>query len=191
VHIGIDLDNTIVDYADAFLAGAAVLGIAVAGEGKTALRDALRTQPQGELRWTQLQAYVYGPGIDAARLFDGVDRFIAHARARGIPLTIVSHKTTRALADPDGPDLRDCARRFLHAAGIVLPVHFADTRDEKCRLIGTLGITHMIDDLIEVFVEPAFPDGVARWLFAPFGAPHRPEVDRVFTSWDALTDALP
>ncbi len=189
LHIGIDLDNTIINYDAAFGAAAAKLGIDDGVGGKKAVRDRVRLLEDGEARWTRLQADVYGPGIGAAVLFAGVDAFIARAQARGILLSIVSHKSVFAAATPNGTNLRECATAFLRERGITLPVHFASTREEKLGQIAAVGATHFIDDLVEVFRDPAFPPGVERWLFAPHGAPLT-GASRVFASWDELTRAL-
>jgi hypothetical protein len=193
VRFGLDLDNTLIDYEAAFCAAAAEIGVVPAGArlGKTEVRDRIRALPDGERTWMGVQAMVYGPGIGAARLYDGVEAFIAAARARGIALVIVSHKSEFAAAAPAGPSLRACARAFLADRGIDLPVHFESTRAEKCARLGALGVTHAIDDLVEVFADPAFPAGVRRWLFAPAGGGEDAPVDGRFASWDALRAALP
>ena len=187
-----DLDNTLIDYDDAFVAAAVVRGVLPADSeaGKTGVRDRLRAMAGGEDAWMQLQADVYGPGIDGARLFPGVEAFIAGARERGIDLAIVSHKSEVAAAAPDGPNLRDCAQAFLRAHRIDVPVYFESTRKEKCSRIAALGATHAIDDLIEVFDDATFPLGVQRWLFAPRGAIDHARVDRRFASWDELRSAV-
>jgi hypothetical protein len=191
VRIAIDLDNTIIDYEDAFADAAVALGLLrESPAGKTALRDRIRALDDGEARWMELQAYVYGPGIGAARLYDGVREFIAAATARAIPLTIVSHKSEVAAAAPDGPNLRRCAEQFLDRAGIALPIYFESTRADKCRRLIALDVTHLIDDLLEVFEDPAFPPTVMRWLFAPHGAGAALPIDRRFADWSELRRAL-
>ena len=191
-RLGIDLDNTIVDYAEAFARGAGTLGLAVpGGAGKNGLRDALRAGPGGEAAWQQLQAYAYGEGIVHARPFPGVERFVTQARSAGIAITIVSHKSQFAAARPD-VDLRAAASAWLaaHAQLGRLPVAYASSRAEKLALIARSSAEIFIDDLAEVFDDPAFPPGVQRWLFAPHGAPGQVRVDRVVQSWEELCDEL-
>ena len=195
MRIGIDLDNTIIDYELAFREAALSLGWlpADAGAGKTALRDALRGQPGGEARWAALQARVYGPEIERARPFPGVAEFLDAARAAGAAIAIVSHKSRFAAAAPDGPDLRACADRWLRANGLVSqegpPVFYEDTRADKCARIAALALDAFVDDLPEVFGEPCFPVSVRRVLFAPHGAAPG-AADLVVTSWHELRAAL-
>jgi hypothetical protein len=167
LRIGIDFDNTIVDYRPVFLPAARALGLvdaSFAAHDKTEIRDHLRAQPGGEERWQQLQAHVYGVAIDAAPAYAGVERFIGEARRRGAALAIVSHRSRFAAAAPGGPDLREAARRWLEAhgladAGSIAPEHafFEETRGEKLERVRSLGLTHFIDDLADVLADPAFP----------------------------------
>jgi hypothetical protein len=167
LRIGIDFDNTIVDYRPVFLGAARALGLVdasfVAGD-KTELRDRLRALPGGEERWQQLQAHVYGVAIETAPAYAGIERFIAEARRRGAALAIVSHKTQFAAAAPGGADLQVAARRWLAARGLAGAagiaedaVFFEHTRSAKLERVRSLGLTHFIDDLDEVLADPAFP----------------------------------
>jgi hypothetical protein len=195
VRLGIDLDNTIIDYARAFADAAVAAGVDGASlrSGKTALRDGLRARPGGEETWQRVQALAYGPLIDRADAFPGVEAFFARARERGLSLAIVSQKSEFAAAAPAGPNLRECAQRWLDARGFVrdgVPaVYFEPTRAAKCARIAELGLTHFIDDLVEVFDDPAFPRACTRWLFAPDDVPASPPAERVFRRWSELADA--
>jgi hypothetical protein len=171
MRIGIDLDNTIVNYDEAFVRAAERLDIAVgAATGKAAIRQAVRALPDGEMAWQRLQAQAYGPGIADAVPFAGVEKFLRMCRERNIPVWIVSHKTAYAAADPS-VNLRDAARRWLEDRGIVgaggpvQAVYFAATRGEKIARIRELAVTHFIDDLDEVFLEADFPSNVTQLLF--------------------------
>jgi hypothetical protein len=195
VRIGIDLDNTIINYERAFANAAAALGLArTGGAGKTELRDRIRLLEAGEEQWMRVQAHVYGPAIDEAVPYDGVEAFFERANACGVPIVIVSHKSEYAAAAPSGTNLRTAARAWLEARGFIhagVPeVYFESTRQEKCERIASTGCTLFIDDLTEVFEDPAFPQGVERWLFAPAGTDgHAAVADRTFASWTALREA--
>lgn len=196
MRIGIDLDNTIINYERAFERAAAGLGMFdVAGIGKTGVRDRIRLLDDGEMHWQRVQAHVYGPAIGTAEPYAGVAEFFAAARARGAQLAIVSHKSEFAAAAPDGTNLRDAATVWLAERGIVRagdpPVFFESTRAAKCERIASLELDVFIDDLTEVFFDAAYPRRVARWLFAPAGASaeEAAHADRVFASWDALRAA--
>ena len=184
LRIGIDFDNTIVDYRPVFLPAAHALGLldtAFGDADKTAIRDRLRAQPGGEDRWQLLQAHVYGVAIDMAPAYAGLERFIAGARARGAQLAIVSHKSRFAAAAPAGADLQVAAHDWLLARGIVGAqgvaadaVYFEQTRAAKLERVRALGLTHFIDDLADVLEDAAFPPATRAIRFCE--------------SWDAVYD---
>jgi hypothetical protein len=176
LRIGIDFDNTIIAYDQVFCAVAkrgGLIGADFVG-GKQAVRDLIRMLPDGELTWQWLQGQVYGTGISGARLAPGVDAFLRRCRAEGCPVSIVSHKTEYGHYDPQRVNLRDAARAWMTANGLVegefgIPsssVFFEGTRSEKLARIAALSCTHFIDDLEEVLLDPAFPPGVKRILFS-------------------------
>jgi hypothetical protein len=176
MRIGVDFDNTLISYDAVFHATATRLGLI--GEGiaprKQAVRDAIRLAPDGELAWQKLQGHVYGAGIADATLIDGVDAFLRRCRAEACEVVIVSHKTVFGHHDPQRINLRDAAldwmkaRKFFADDGYgISNVFFEATRAEKLSRIGALACDWFIDDLEEVFSDPAFPPGVRRILFAP------------------------
>lgn len=196
MRIGIDFDNTIAGYAALFRRIAEEAGWLDPGfpGDKKDIRDRIRQHADGEARWMRMQAVAYGRRMAEACLIDGVAPFLTACGRDGHRVMIVSHKTRTAAADPDGVDLRQAAldwmeaRRFFAADGFGLrreDVHFADTRAEKCRRIAALGCDLFIDDLEEVFLDPAFPPTVTRLLYHPgAGWPSGPF--RVFRDWGSL-----
>jgi hypothetical protein len=180
VRIGIDFDNTLIDYDRVFAASArqrSLICPEIAGT-KHAVRNAIRSLPDGELTWQRLQGYVYGTGIGGAIPFAGAGEFLQRCSEEGVPVFIVSHKTRYGHYDAARVDLREAAREWLTAQGILgseagrIPtdhVFFEDDRAHKLARIGALGCTHFIDDLEEVFADPDFPPGIRRILFAAEG----------------------
>jgi hypothetical protein len=182
VRIGVDFDNTIANYDGVFVEAARGRGwVAADFEGtKKQLRDAVRKLDGGEIKWQILQGEVYGPRMQEAVPFPGVMKFFETACRRGLSLFVVSHKTRFANYDETRADLREAALRWMQARGFFetdntglarANVFFADTRDEKIARIGMLGCTVFIDDLEEVFVDPAFPHHISRILFTSGSGP--------------------
>ncbi len=198
MRIGVDFDNTLIDYDHVFVDEARARGLvdpAFAGS-KRMVRDAIRLLPEGELAWQRLQGYVYGKGIAGALLFAGARDFLSRCRERRIALFIVSHKTRYGNFDPDRVDLRQAALEWLERQGFFAPgaalvprdnVFFADDRAAKVAKIAALDCTHYIDDLEEVFADPGFPRGVRRILFAAHDSPH---ADAVCRGWDEIAAAV-
>lgn len=196
--VGIDFDNTLVTYDEVFRAEACARGLIdsdFAGT-KQEIRDRIRLLPDGELAWQQLQGYVYGRGIAGARMFEGVDAFLRRARAEGLPVVVVSHKTEYGHYDPERVSLRASAREwmrengFFAASGYGIPaenVFFEESRAEKLERIASLRCTHFIDDLEEVLEDPDFPPDISRILFSqnrPIGtAPYA-----ICASWQQIEE---
>lgn len=208
--IGVDFDNTLIDYEDVFAPAAVEMGLLPSGfsGGKTAVRDAIRAGSLGDEGWMRLQGRVYGGLIARARPFAGARDFLAARHAVGDRLVLVSHKTEFGHFDPDRVPLRDAARGWLADNGFLDTevtglggevLWFEPTREAKIARIAALGCDHFIDDLPEVLLDPAFPADTTPWLFAPGGTgpgvmgpggadaaalvPHR--------SWEALAHAFP
>lgn len=176
--IGIDFDNTIVRYDGLFHDLARERNLIPSGtpRTKTAVRDAIRSEPDGELAWQRLQALVYGPEINRAAPAKGVREFLIRCRGEGLIVHVVSHKTRLAAQDSDGVDLRQAALGWLQEHGFFDPrtsplrpdrVWFAETRQEKLDIIMRLFCQYFIDDLPELFTDPAFPDQSVKVLYDP------------------------
>jgi hypothetical protein len=197
--IGLDFDNTIVGYDDLILRAAVSRGLVPAGQraNKKEVRDRIRELPDGEIEWQKVQALVYGPMMPEARMFEGVEPFVRRSVQSGIPVFIISHKTELAGYDETGTNLRDASLAWMTTHGFFLPdglglspaqVIFEGTRAGKLQRIRELKCTLFVDDLEEVLLEPDFPRGVTRVLFAP-ALPLDLNADpKVVPDWQALTD---
>jgi hypothetical protein len=196
VRIGIDFDNTIICYDKVFAAVARQRGLVPEGwtGSKTDVREHLRSKPGGELAWQGLQGFVYGKGIAGAEIYPGVREFLMNCRQAGSKVYIVSHKSRFGHQDPDHTDLRDAARGWLEGAGLigaagsalaVDDVHFEDTQAAKVERLASLDLDIFIDDLIEVFEHPRFPQRTRSILFVS-SPPLRPGHCEPFASWAAI-----
>ena len=199
-RIGIDLDNTLINYDGVFRAFALAGGL-VAPEtalSKAHVRAALRAQPEGELAWQRLQGAVYGKGVRDAVLFDGADAFLRQARERGCEVFIVSHKTEFGHYDPDRVNLREAAREwmaargFFSADGFAIPpqnLTFKATRTEKIAVIRSLDVSVFIDDLPEVLEDESFPAAVTGILFTG-GAEAEGTYPRAAAHWRDISELV-
>jgi len=175
--IGVDFDNTLVNYDGVLLKTARQWGLALKEKaGKKNIRNAIRQLPDGEKKWQQVQAHVYGLGLDEALLIEGVGEFFSRCRSAGVPVYIVSHKTQFAAQDTDKIDLRQAALDWMNTQGFFDPagglgfsksaVFFESTRQDKVGRIKELNCTHFIDDLEETFLEKSFPARCAKILYS-------------------------
>ncbi len=176
--VGVDFDNTIISY-DELMYKTALNGNLITPEcpkDKKAIRQTIRALPDGEISWQKIQAMVYGSQIKQAKLYDGVRSFFKTCKKTRTPVFIVSHKTEFAAQDTEGINLREAALDWMEHHQIFDPdgfgltiehVYFESTRKQKISRIKKLGCTHFIDDLIETFIDPTFPEKIEKFLFSP------------------------
>lgn len=197
--IGVDFDNTLVNYDDLMYEIARQRGLIPSSTPriKKDIRDRIRQLPEGEIEWQRLQAVAYGPRISGARLIDGVRNFFELCRDYKTDIYVISHKTEYANYDETNTNLRTAAMAWLEDSGLFAAagpalspgkVYFEPTRREKIERIRQLKCTHFIDDLEETFLEESFPIDVEKILYAPYRpSPLRGEV-RVFVNWRDIND---
>lgn len=197
--IGVDFDNTIVCYDQAFHSVTLERGLIPAElpATKGSVRDYLR-QIGREDEWTELQGHVYGARMLDASPFPGVLEFFSRCKQRRIDVCIISHRTRYPFRGPIY-DLHQAAQAWLETYGFYHPsgigisrqqVFFEFTKQEKLDRIKMVGCTHFVDDLPELLLEPGFPEGVERILFDPsdtYASDHR--FCRV-TSWKEIERIL-
>lgn len=199
--IGVDFDNTIVNYDEVFYQTALKKGLIESGclRKKTDVRDFIRQLPAGEQKWRELQSFVYGKAMDQAHLIDGVQEVFQICREKGIQVYIVSHKSKHATADTEGINLQEVARswmrnnKFFDDDGLDLQegqVFFESTRNLKVKRIASLGCTHFIDDLTETFGESNFPPATIKLLFSAQQEKVFPEDLIRFDSWKGINNYL-
>ena len=183
--IGIDLDNTIIDYNNAFRYTALNLNILskdwikknISNSSvyyqKSLIKKQILSLKNGNYKWEALQGQVYGRYIHLALIFPGVVNFLIHCKNRSEKVHIISHKTDYGHHDYAGIPLRKSALGFLKKNNLlngdygitIKDIIFCNSRKEKVNKISELKCNYFIDDLIEVFEEPEFPENTKKILF--------------------------
>lgn len=202
MRIGLDFDNTLVCYDQAFYTVAVQLGLLPPDfirQTKQAVKTFLQTQGErGEQIWQALQGQVYGRFIKQACLFKGVRAFLRKCQEEQHTIWIVSHKTQYGHFDETRTDLRSAARNFMEDQGFFseyglnpAQIQFCATRDEKIKTIDDLKLDCFVDDLFDVLTHPAFPKGVKPYWFVPDPCVQHVEQAQkntlfLISSWDML-----
>jgi hypothetical protein len=168
--IGIDLDNTLIDYSPSvrvFAKEEKIPGV----DSISDLRSMFRHSDNE--KWQHLQSRIYTQGLEHAVPSKASVDFLTMASSFGIQVSIVSHKTLRTPEQFGGIDLRTPVLAWLSKWEIVpklIPesqVFFAIDQEEKIRKIHELKLDWFIDDLKEVLLHPKFPNFTIRWLYQP------------------------
>ena len=157
MKIGIDLDNTIINYSEVLNSVAQNLAIIDNNwfGSKEELKSFLKTKENGLYLWERVQGLAYGKFIFEASLFPGVFRFLWLCNERKIEVHIISHKTILGHHDSEHFLLREQAKKFLTAKGIlkkgapenlIASLTFCDTREQKIKIIKAKNLDYFIDD---------------------------------------------
>jgi len=195
--IGVDFDNTIVNYEGIMYSVARQRGLIPHNirKNKKDIRDRIRRLPDGEIEWQRLQAIMYGPRMREARLVAGVKTFFELCKEHEAPVYIISHKTEYANFDETRTNLRAAAINWMREKGFFATdglglspqdVYFESTRQGKIERIRNLRCTHFIDDLEEVFLEDSFPTHVEKILYAPRVLLSSPSGIRTSATWKEI-----
>lgn len=170
--LGLDFDNTLVNYDDLFynIAREKKLIDEKTPRDKIVIRDILRANSLEE-EFTKIQGEVYGRRIEEARPTNDMSRNLVSLKERGLKLTIVSHKTRYPYKGPKY-DLHKSALRWMeknnffdiNGLGIQKEdVHFEETKEQKVGKIIELGCTYFVDDLEEII--KMIPRNIKTYLY--------------------------
>lgn len=201
MRIGIDFDNTIAGYDQVFAKAARDEGLLpdnFAGTKKDVRKD-VRKLDEGERKWMTLQGQVYGTRMTDAVLIVGVADFLRRCCDREIEVCIISHKTEFGHFDSTRTNLRDASLAWMEALGFFDRegfalardhVFFESTRDAKIARIASIKCTHFIDDLEEIFRDPAFPATAAAYLLAAETGPQPRGPFKAYRNWQDISDDI-
>lgn len=199
--IGLDFDNTLAGYDHVFSDAAREHGFIQGASplSKTEVRTHVLGLKGGEKKWMALQGEVYGKRMHGATLMPGAGEFLSACKKYAAPVVIVSHKTEYGHYDNDRVNLREAAMMWMTAQGFFdadgyglnrSNVFFESTRTEKINRIAQLGCTWFVDDLVEVFQEPGFPENVSRILYDASGGAQPDSLFERHADWQSIERAV-
>ena len=195
-RIGLDLDNTVIDYAPAYRAVAKEMGLQQQLVDRESIRESLRKSEEDDEEWQRFQALLYTDGLAYAQPAPGLLEFLRLCDSIGVNVVIISHKTEATPTRFGSRDLRAPASEWLNTQGIV-PAHvspdgvfFCADRAEKVRTIAATQCAVFVDDLAEVLSDSDMPGIVRfRYLAGAGSTPDKP-ADIVDADFFALTSWL-
>ena len=203
MRIGIDFDNTIVSYEQVFYEIAQkdninINSYSLSGGYKTQVKIALAKKVNGDIQWQRIQGYVYGLGMSSAQIMFGFFNFVLNCRLNNWDVYIVSHKSEYGHFDKSRTQLRRAAldwmnnNNFFYESEPLIPqnnIFFLDTQDLKIKKIIHLNLDFFIDDLLEVFQNPLFPEKINKFLLSK-NSKNYDEGIRTFPSWGQISNEL-
>ena len=172
---GFDLDNTLIDYSNAVQEYCLNEGL---NECKTldSLRTLLRRSDTSGRLWQLAQGWLYTDGLSYARAGQGAVELCEFLKNSNMELMIVSHKTTHTPDFCGQKPLREIATKWINSSELAdyflgnEQIYYEATRASKVERIQKLEFNYFVDDLIEVFQEPAYPKAVTSFLLSETGS---------------------
>ena len=154
--IGIDLDNTIVDYDESYIQISKSLKLEVSSHNRETIKVFFQNSPKGDYSWQEFQSILYTSGLEYAQVANGLFEFLNLCNTKKIEIFIISHKTKTTPEEFGGADLRIPAINWLNTHKItplkIKPenIFFCETQLVKIETINQLEVDMFIDDLEEV-----------------------------------------
>jgi hypothetical protein len=171
-HIGLDFDNTIVDYRNVYKSLAKKFDVPASGViNKNIIKKFIITE-FGEPQWTKLQGEIYGPLIDLATLSVGFEKFITNTiNKESAKISIISHRTQT----PDSGDnynLHEFAQDWLkkNLSQSILSkvnIYFLETIEKKIDQINTSKVDYFVDDLEKILTHPNLSKDIKKIFYTP------------------------
>jgi hypothetical protein len=176
IIVGIDLDNTIVNYGPVFKKIGQKFFQRVTNNDSDFNKESIKSLllRNNKLRlWNKIQGKVYGSYINDAILYSGVIRFLLFLKYLNIRVYIISHKTKYGHYDKNKINLREVALKWIENNLIINGetliesrcVYFCDTQDEKIETIRLLKCNIFIDDLLEIVANKSLDSNITKILF--------------------------
>ena len=134
-----------------------------------------RSDTTGRL-WQLAQGWLYTDGLSYARSGHGAVELCEFLRSSNFELLIVSHKTTHTPDFCGQKPLREIATKWINNSDLAdyflgnEQIYYEATRALKVERIQKLKFNYFVDDLVEVFQEPGFPQDVNSFLLSGTGS---------------------
>tara|TARA_B100000965_G_C19541882_1_gene735955 strand:- start:257 stop:856 length:600 start_codon:yes stop_codon:yes gene_type:complete len=195
-NIGLDFDNTLINYDVIFHKTAVEKGLIPesVSKNKVAVRDFLRFNGNDN-QFTLLQGEVYGNKIKDATISLGCFNALKYLTTNGYNLYIVSHKTKTPIKGYPY-DLHKAAlnwlelNKFFSEDGLNIRrenVYFEESKKSKIKRIISISCSYYIDDLIEIL--ELIPNNIIRFHYDPQNN-NNWEKGPVLNQWENINNFL-
>ena len=169
--IGLDLDNTIIDYSAAYFSLSERFDLNELHRDRISIRNILRKSKFDDEEWQYFQSLLYTEGLVYAKPAEGLLDFLNICKHKKIGVSIISHKTTTTQARFGSQDLRAPALEWLRNNKILSnfisesDVIFCTSAEEKVEVIKAKDFDIFVDDLIEILLDLELTSSLNRVLF--------------------------
>jgi predicted secreted acid phosphatase len=169
--VGIDLDNTIIDYSAAYFYLSERFNLGELQRDRISIRNILRKSKFDDDDWQYFQSLLYTEGLVHAKPAEGLLDFLNLCKHKKVEVSIISHKTATTQSRFGSQDLRKPALEWLQNNTIIpkyiseSEVIFCNSAEEKVALIKAKSFDIFVDDLIEILLDLELASSLNRVLF--------------------------
>ena len=166
IKIGIDLDNTIINYQNSFKKYLKEKKILLKQINKIKIKYIANNNSKIR-NWTAAQEEIYGYYINFAKPFEYYKEFEKFALKNRLKLYIISHKTKYSQFSKKY-NLHSMSNKWIKKNILrkKYRVFYVNTIDEKVKKIIEIKPDYFIDDLIKIFKNKNFPKKVKKIYFS-------------------------
>jgi len=192
VNLGIDFDNTIVDYSNLFgkLAKSKNLITTKISQDKESVKNYLIREDKEHI-WTKLQGEVYGKEVLKANPYSNFINSISNLDNNCFNKLVISHKTMFPIIGKKY-NLHKSAKKWLIKKNFFEEklgfrkknIFFEKTFEKKINRIISLKCDIYIDDLKSVLVY--LPDSINKILFDPNNKDKKNKNFKIMKNWSEL-----
>jgi hypothetical protein len=154
--VGLDLDNTLIDYTQAYFKIAEIFGITLVDLNKDSIKQHLTDYKNNDVEWQRFQSILYTKGLDYAELAPGLLNFLKFCKTKRVKVSVVSHKTLTTSKKFGNLNLRTPALKWLKEQQLIPTlisledIFFCPSKSLKIEKINQLKCDIFVDDLEEV-----------------------------------------
>ncbi len=169
--VGIDLDNTIIDYSAAYFYLSERFNLSELQRDRISIRNILRKSKFDDDEWQYFQSLLYTEGLVHAKPAEGLLDFLNICKHKKVEVSIISHKTATTQSRFGSQDLRTPALDWLRINNILSNyvsesnVIFCNSAEEKIEVIKSTDFDIFVDDLIEILLDLELNSSLNRVLF--------------------------
>jgi len=169
MRIGLDLDNTLIDYDAAYSAIAEELSLPPDCRDRDSVRALLRQAPPEDHEWQAFQSRLYTEGLLFSAPASGSLAFLEECQRREYHVYIISHKTETTQPRFGGRNLRLPAIDWLRGVGICpefvneTNVIWCSSVEDKIMRINQENLDLFIDDLMNILESPLLSESIRTW----------------------------
>lgn len=172
LRIGLDLDNTLINYSKSYPAIINELNSKTKLKKRSEIKQYLKSldDTNTEFEWRKFQSYLYTKGLKYAYPSFSI-KLLLRILNKSYDIYIVSHKTEFTSVEFGKQDLRLVSMQWLKHHKLVPEyltlqnIHYCNSQEEKISKINNLNIDIFIDDLEEIICARNLDSKIKTILF--------------------------